>query len=74
VTGAYHDLGNFASDMSQMPRIVTLNNVKIEVAKDGRLTMDGVAKTYRYLDEEEVNAQKKMAADAKKKTSGGKKK
>lgn len=74
VTGAYHDLGNFASDIAQMPRIVTLNNIKIEVAKDGRLMMDGVAKTYRYLDEEEVNAQKKTAADAKKKATGGAKK
>lgn len=74
VTGAYHDLGHFASDIAQMPRIVTLNNVKIEFAKDGKLTMDGVAKTYRYLDEEEINAQKKLAADAKKKSKGGAKK
>ncbi|MDO8892382.1 MAG: type 4a pilus biogenesis protein PilO [Sulfurimicrobium sp.] len=66
VTGEYHDLGNFASDISQMPRIVTLNEIKITAAKDGRLTMDGVAKTYRYLDEEEVNAQKKPAGGAKK--------
>jgi len=67
VTGAYHDLGSFTSDIAQMPRIVTLNEIKIETSKDGKLTMDGVARTYRYLDEEEVNAQKKDAADAKKK-------
>lgn len=74
ITGAYHDIGNFASDIAQMPRIVTLNDIKINVAKDGRLAMDGVAKTYRYLDEEEVSAQKKPAADAKKKKVGGAKK
>lgn len=74
VTGEYHDLGNFASDISQMPRIVTLNDIKISAAKDGRLTMDGVARTYRYLDEEEVNAQKKPAVDPKNKRVGGAKK
>ncbi len=74
VTGEYHDLGNFASDISQMPRIVTLNEIKITAAKDGRLTMDGVAKTYRYLDEEEVSAQKKPAVSAQKKPAGGTKK
>jgi type IV pilus assembly protein PilO len=74
VTGEYHDLGNFASDISQMPRIVTLNDIKISAAKDGRLTMDGVARTYRYLDEEEVSAQKKPAADSKNKRVGGAKK
>ncbi|MDZ7656584.1 MAG: type 4a pilus biogenesis protein PilO [Sulfurimicrobium sp.] len=74
VTGEYHDLGNFASDISQMPRIVTLNEIKITAAKDGRLTMDGVAKTYRYLDEEEVSAQKKPAVSAQKKPAGGPKK
>lgn len=61
VTGGYHDLGHFASDIAKMPRIVTLNDIKIDVAKDGRLTMDGVAKTYRYLDEAEIAAQKKPA-------------
>lgn len=71
VTGEYHDLGNFASDIAQMPRIVTLNEIKIAASKDGRLTMDGVARTYRYLDEEEISAQKKPAADAKNKRAGG---
>ncbi len=66
VTGGYHDLGNFASDVAQLPRIVTLNDVKIEMTKDGRLTMDCVAKTYRYLDESEASAQKKPAKGAKK--------
>lgn len=74
VTGVYHDLGHFASDISQLPRIVTLNDIKIEASKDGRLTMDGVVKTFRYLDEAEVSAQKKPAADGKKKGAGGAKK
>lgn len=66
VTGNYNDLGHFASDVAQMPRIVTLNDVKIEPAKDGRLTMDAVAKTYRYLDEAEAAAKKSAATDAAK--------
>ncbi|BCB28294.1 type 4 fimbrial biogenesis protein PilO [Sulfurimicrobium lacus] len=71
VTGTYHDFGHFASDISQLPRIVTLNDIKIEASKDNRLTMDGVVKTYRYLDEAEVSAQKKPAADGKKNGAGG---
>lgn len=71
VSGSYHDLGHFASDISQLPRIVTLNDIKIEASKDGRLAMDGVAKTYRYLDESELAAQKKSEKPAKGK--GGKK-
>ena len=68
-----HDLGHFASDISQLPRIVTLNDIKIEAAKDGRLTMDGVVTTFRYLDEAEVSAQKKPAAGGKKGAGGAKK-
>jgi type IV pilus assembly protein PilO len=52
ITGTYHDMGAFASDIAQLPRIVTLNNVAIANEK-GVLSMDAVAKTYRYLDEEE---------------------
>ncbi len=60
VTGAYDDLGKFASDISQLPRIVTLNNIIINPAA-AQLSMDATAKTYRYLDEEELAAQKKAA-------------
>lgn len=74
VTGSYHDLGHFASDISQLPRIVTLNDIKIQAGKDGRLSMEGEAKTFRYLDESEISAQKKSDADAKKKGAGGAKK
>lgn len=65
VTGSYHDLGAFASDISQLSRIVTLNEIGIVPAKDG-LVMDAVAKTFRYLDEAEVAKQKKAAAPAPK--------
>ncbi len=54
VTGNYHDIGAFASDVAQMSRIVTLNDVSILPGNDGKLVLDAVAKTFRYLDEEEV--------------------
>lgn len=74
VTGQYHDLGAFASDVAKMPRIVLLTNLKIDPPKDGVLAMEAVAKTYRYLDEEEVAKQRKAAKDkaAKGKRAGGK--
>jgi type IV pilus assembly protein PilO len=65
VTGNYHDMGAFASDIGQLPRIVTLNDINLNVGKDGTLTMDTVAKTFRYLDEEEVAAQRAAAKTAK---------
>lgn len=64
VTGSYHDMGRFASDIAQLSRIVTLNDISIAPAtgKDSSvLVMDTVAKTFRYLDEEEVAKQKKAA-------------
>ena len=63
VTGNYHDLGAFASDVAKMPRIVLLTDLKLDPPKDGVLSMEAVAKTYRYLDEEEVAKQKKAAKD-----------
>lgn len=66
VTGNYDDLGKFTSDISQLPRIVTLNDVSIAPDKSGGLLMDAVAKTYRYLDEEELAAQKAAAKSDKK--------
>jgi len=61
VTGTYHDMGAFASDVGQLSRIVTLNNVAISAGKDGNLTMDAVARTFRYLDDDEVAEQRKAA-------------
>lgn len=70
VTGGYHDLGSFASDIANLPRIVTLNNMSLATGKDGVLTLEAVAKTFRYLDSDEVAAQRKAAAD---KAKGAKK-
>ena len=64
ITGTYHDMGAFASDIAQLPRIVTLNNVAIANER-GQLVMDAVAKTYRYLDEDEIARQRRLAKDAK---------
>jgi type IV pilus assembly protein PilO len=65
VTGTYHDMGSFASDISKLSRIVLLNDVALTPGKEGALTMDATAKTYRYLDEEEVAKQRKAAKDSK---------
>jgi type IV pilus assembly protein PilO len=64
ITGNYHDIGAFASDVAALPRIVTLNDLAIANDK-GTLTMDAVAKTFRYLDEEEVAKQRAAAKGAK---------
>ena len=66
VTGNYHDIGAFTGDIANLPRIVTLNNMALSTGKDGVLTLEAVAKTFRYLDPEEVAAQRKAAADKKK--------
>ena len=67
IKGNYHDIGAFATDISKLSRIVTLNDMSIapmnKDSKDSLLTMDAVAKTYRYLDSAEVAAKK--AADMK---------
>jgi type IV pilus assembly protein PilO len=64
ITGNYHDMGAFASDVAQLPRIVTLNDVTIANDK-GTLKMDAVAKTFRYLDEDEIARQRALAKQAK---------
>jgi type IV pilus assembly protein PilO len=65
LNGNYHDMGQFASDIGQLSRIVTLNDIGLTAAKDGLLTMDVTAKTFRYLDDEEVAAQNRAAKAAK---------
>lgn len=65
VTGRYHDIGAFAADIANLSRIVTLNNLTMVPAKDGTLTMDTTAKTFRYLDNDEVALQRKAAAPPK---------
>jgi type IV pilus assembly protein PilO len=61
ITGSYHDFGAFATDISRLSRIVTLNDIGLTAGKDGQIVMDAVAKTYRYLDDEEVARQRKAA-------------
>jgi type IV pilus assembly protein PilO len=66
VKGSYQDLGNFATDISKLSRIVTLNDLSISTGNldgkptaDSMLTMEAVAKTYRYLDSDEIAAKRK---------------
>ena len=68
VVGRYHDIGAFAADIANLSRIVTLNNISIVPGRDGVLTMEATAKTFRYLDKNEVAAQNKAtpSKDAKK--------
>jgi type IV pilus assembly protein PilO len=62
IKGSYHDVGAFATDISKLSRIVTLNDMVIaplnKDTKDGPLTLEAVAKTYRYLDSSEIAAKK----------------
>lgn len=67
VTGGYHDLGAFASDIAALSRIVTLNDMAISTQPNGTLSMDTTAKTFRYLDNDEVAAQRKSAPKGGKK-------
>lgn len=72
VTGNYDDIGKFSSDIAMLPRIVTLGNITInpaagKSAADAKLAMDATARTFRYLDEEEMAAQKKAAPKGRRK-------
>jgi type IV pilus assembly protein PilO len=64
VTGRYHDIGSFASDIANLSRIVTLNNLNISPRQDNTLSLETTAKTFRYLDADEQATQKKPAASA----------
>lgn len=67
VTGRYHDVGSFTADVANLSRIVTLNNLAITPAKDGMLVMEAQAKTFRYLDKDEVQQQRKATGPGAKK-------
>jgi type IV pilus assembly protein PilO len=67
VSGRYHDLGAFAGDIANLPRIVTLNNLNLTAVRDGVLALDATARTYRYLDEEELAAQRRARQQPAKK-------
>jgi type IV pilus assembly protein PilO len=62
VSGRFHDIGSFASDVAHLSRIVTMNNLDMRLAKDSSITMDATARTYRYLDQDEISAQRKATA------------
>jgi type IV pilus assembly protein PilO len=65
VCGRYHDIGSFGSDVAHLSRIVTLNNLNIAQMKGGNLTLEATAKTFRYLDPDEVAAQRKATKGEK---------
>jgi type IV pilus assembly protein PilO len=65
VSGNYHDVGAFTSDIANLPRIVTLNNMNLTAGLSGSLTLQTIAKTFRYLDQEEILAQRKLATEKK---------
>jgi type IV pilus assembly protein PilO len=71
VTGSYHDIGSFVADVANLSRIVTLNNLSLSpiTGKEGVLAMESTAKTFRYLDADEIAEQRK----AKDKAAGAKK-
>ncbi len=66
VTGNYHDIGAFASDVAQLSRIVTLHDIEIVPGKDQQLVLSATAKTFRYLDDEELANQGKAPSGGKK--------
>jgi len=72
ITGNYHDMGAFASDVAQLPRIVTLNDVSIANDK-GTLRLEAQARTFRYLDDEEIAKQRAIQKAAKDKAKAKKK-
>jgi type IV pilus assembly protein PilO len=57
VSGSYHELAQFISDVAALPRIVTFGDINISGVKDGKLSMQATARTYRYLDSGEVKSQ-----------------
>jgi type IV pilus assembly protein PilO len=72
VTGRYHDIGSFAADVANLSRIVTLHNMNITTGKESVLSMEATARTYRYLDQAELDQIRKAAA-AKAAKAGAKK-
>lgn len=71
VSGSYHDFGGFVSGVAALPRIVTLHDISItQSSKGGRLRMKAAAKTYRYLDPQEIAAERAKAAAAAKGKKG----
>lgn len=63
--GSYHDIGAFTGDLAKLPRIVTLNDISLVANPNGTLGLRTTAKTFRYLDEEELASQKKAKGGKK---------
>lgn len=73
ISGGYHDIAAFTSDIAKLPRIVTLHDINLQPSKTGGLTMDATVKTYRYLDAKEIQERNLQAqAQAKAKQKKGK--
>ena len=66
IVGTYHQFGEFISGVAALPRIVTMHNISIKSTKTGELRMKAIAKTYRYLDEQELQTQAKKKRKKKK--------
>jgi len=77
VSGRYNDMGAFAADVANLSRIVTLQNLAIvpvssKDAASGQLAMEATARTYRYLDANEIAEQQKQKKAAADKAKGAK--
>ena len=69
-SGKFHDVANFAADVANLSRIVTLNNIAMSPAKDndsgtGELMLEATAKTFRYLDDKEIEAQRQAKKETR---------
>ncbi|MEZ5653417.1 MAG: type 4a pilus biogenesis protein PilO [Burkholderiaceae bacterium] len=72
LVGGYHELGHFTSDVANLARIVTLNDIALTLNdKTGQIAMEAVANTYRYLDADEIAEQRKAKAEAARKGGRG---
>ncbi len=70
LSGSFHALAGFASDVANLSRIVILDRIVLSQGRDGTLAFEGVARTFRYLDHDELAARARQAVDDKKRTSG----
>lgn len=68
VRGTYHQLGEFVSDVAALPRIVTIDDLALSPGGGEQLTMSAVAKTYHYLDEDQIAARQAAKAEKTRKT------
>ena len=68
LVGNYHALAGFVSDISNLPRVVTIDHLVLNQQKEGALSFEAIVHTYRYLDKEEVNEQTKRLLTSQKKT------